>query len=289
MGGTRVPPWITAGLAVAGCIALVWYERRRPLRASVEPKTRRDLRNLTIAAIAGVVVQVAEIPVTYPLSTLVSDSGWGLTGLLGISPWLAVPLGVLWLDYTLYLWHILTHQMPFLWRFHLVHHADLDLSATTALRFHAGELAASVPWRAAQIVLFGVSPLSLSIWQTLLPLSILFHHSNAELPVLAERSLSLLIVTPRMHGIHHSIVRGEIDSNWSSGLSIWDRLHGTLRLNIPQHEITIGVPALRRPEQVTLVKMLKAPFQRALPDWRLPDGSEPVRAATAARRTMLEA
>ena len=183
MGGTRVPPWITAGLTVAGCIALVWYERRRPLRGSVEPNTRRDLRNLTIGAIGGAVVQLAEIPVTYPLSTLVSDSGWGLAGILGISPWLAMPLGVLWLDYTLYLWHILTHRVPFLWRFHLVHHADLDLSATTALRFHAGRIGGFCAVAgSADCAVRGLSPFSLDLADAA-SLSILFHHSNAELPV----------------------------------------------------------------------------------------------------------
>src|SRR3546814_2584537 len=105
--------------------------------------------------------------------------------------------------YTLYVWHLLLHRVPLLWRCHVAHHVDLDLDASTALRFHFAELALSVPWRAAQIVLIGVSPRALSVWQTALLLSVLFHHSNARLPPAMERRLNRLIVTPRMHGIHH--------------------------------------------------------------------------------------
>jgi sterol desaturase/sphingolipid hydroxylase (fatty acid hydroxylase superfamily) len=178
-----------------------------------------------------------------------------------------VTLAVVLLDYTLYLWHVLTHRVPFLWRFHVAHHVDLDLDASTALRFHFGELAISTVWRAAQVALIGVSPLSFSVWQTFLLLSVLFHHSNVRLPIEVERKLNLLFVTPRMHGIHHSIVREETDSNWSSGLTVWDWLHGTLRLNVPQYEITIGVPAYREAEEVGLAQVLKMPFARQRPTW----------------------
>jgi sterol desaturase/sphingolipid hydroxylase (fatty acid hydroxylase superfamily) len=109
--------------------------------------------------------------------------------------------------------------------------------------------------------------------------SILFHHSNVRLPLRAERALNLLVVTPRMHGIHHSTVKEETDSNWSSGLSIWDRLHGTLRLNVPQAEITIGVPAYREPEEAGLAEIIAMPFGEQRPTWRLRGvGPEPTRA-----------
>ena len=121
--------------------------------------------------------------------------------------WVEVPLAVILLDYTLYVWHVLTHRVSWLWRFHVVHHVDLDLDASTALRFHCGELVLSVAWRAGQILLIGVSPLALSVWQTAVLLSILFHHSNVRLAVETERRLNRFIVTPRMHGIHHSIVQ----------------------------------------------------------------------------------
>jgi hypothetical protein len=177
------------------------------------------------------------------------------------------------MDYTLYLWHVLMHRDPWLWRFHLPHHVDLDMDASTALRFHFSELILSVPWRAGQILLIGVTPFSLSLWQTLLMLSILFHHSNVKLSRKTEKWLGRLIVTPGMHGIHHSMIERETNSNWSSGLTVWDCLHGTLREEIPQQEIIVGVPAYRTSKDVTLPKILAMPFQRQRPTWNSMKGN----------------
>jgi sterol desaturase/sphingolipid hydroxylase (fatty acid hydroxylase superfamily) len=265
-----MPAWLS-GLLIGGTFcALLWLERRYPLRRSVEPKLRRNARNLAVAALSAAVIQRAEKPITQPLTALVERWRWGLLKRSALPEWLHVPLAVALLDYTLYLWHILVHQIPFLWRFHQPHHVDLDLDASTALRFHFAEMVVSVPWRAAQVVVIGVSPLALSIWQTATLMEILFHHSNVGLPVAVERWLCRLIVTPRMHGIHHSIVPEETGSNWSSGLTLWDWLHGTLRLDVPQDAITIGVPAYRFPEEVTLGKVLAMPFGEQRDSWRLP-------------------
>jgi sterol desaturase/sphingolipid hydroxylase (fatty acid hydroxylase superfamily) len=95
----------------------------------------------------------------------------------------------------------------------------------------------------------------------------MFHHSNAALPAGVERWVSRLIVTPRLHGIHHSMVEAETNSNWSSGLTLWDWLHGTLRLDVPQDEIRIGVPAYSNPRDVTLPKIVKMPFVEQRPSW----------------------
>ena len=266
----KAPAWLSAPLVLGAFGLLVWLERRRPLRRAVEPKLRREARNLAVAAVGAAALRVTEKPVADALTALVERRRRGLLKLLGLPAWLEVALAVVLLDYTLYLWHVLTHRVPFLWRFHVVHHLDLDLDASTALRFHFAELVLSVPWRAGQILLIGVSPLALSAWQTLLFLSILFHHSNVELPLGLERRLNYFVVTPRMHGIHHSVVKEETDSNWSSGLAAWDRLHGTLRLDVPQTEVTIGVPAYRDPEEVGLSEILKLPFGEERPTWLLP-------------------
>ena len=247
---------------------LVWLERRRPLRRAVEPVPTREARNLAVAAVGAVALGATEKPLAEALTSLVERRRWGLLKVLRLPAWVEVALAVVLLDYTLYLWHVLTHRVPLLWRFHLVHHVDLDLDASTALRFHFAELLASVPFRAAQILVIGVSPMAFSVWQTFLMLSILFHHSNVRLPVEVERRLNRLVVTPRMHGIHHSDVREETNSNWSSGLTVWDWLHGTLRLDVPQSEITIGVPAYRDARELALAEILKMPFGEERPAWQ---------------------
>jgi sterol desaturase/sphingolipid hydroxylase (fatty acid hydroxylase superfamily) len=277
---SRMPAWLNAGLIATAFGVLVWLERRRPLRRrAIESKLTRDARNLTIAILGAVALQIAEQAVVDSLARMVERRRLGLLKRIPLHPVLEVALAVVLLDYTLYVWHVLTHRLALLWRFHLVHHIDLDMDASTALRFHFGELVFSVPWHAGQIVLIGISPQSLTVWRSLLLLSILFHHSNVRLPIKTERRLNRFIVTPRMHGIHHSIVPEEADSNWSSGLTIWDRLHGTLRLNVPQDEIVIGVPAYRDAEEVRLARVFVMPFEEQRPSWQLPGNGKPVRPA----------
>ena len=261
-------------LIVAVFVLLTWLERRRPLRPPVEPAAIRLPRNLAVAGLGALAVQLAENPIVRPLTRMVEGHHWGVAHALGGPPALTLAVTLVLLDYTLYVWHVLTHRVPFLWRFHLVHHVDRDLDASTALRFHFGELALSVPWRAAQVLLIGVTPQALALWQTSLLISILFHHSNVRLPRALERVLNLVLVTPRMHGIHHSAVREHTDSNWSSGLAIWDRLHGTFRGNVPQDTITIGVPAYPRADDVTLTNVLALPFARQRPSWQPPAARE---------------
>ena len=165
------------------------------------------------------------------------------------------------MDYTLYCWHVLLHRVPWLWRTHEAHHIDRDLDASTALRFHFAEFLASVPWRCAQVALIGVGPNALALWQRLTAIEVLFHHSHLRLPRPLERALSAIVVTPRMHGIHHSIVREERDSNFSSGLTLWDRLHGSARIEIDRDDVEIGLPGDQTAGELTLVETLRIPFK----------------------------
>ncbi|MDQ2667260.1 MAG: sterol desaturase family protein, partial [Gemmatimonadota bacterium] len=237
-------------------------------------ESSRIAANLAMAGMTAVVTQKAMAPVVEPLSEWVEEREVGLVQALPVSAVIRDVLAIVLLDYTLYWWHRVEHRVPLIYRFHQVHHADLELDSSTAARFHFGEFLLSVPWRAAQVLFIGASPRALMMWNQLTTLSVIFHHSNVRLPIELERTLARIMVTPRLHGIHHSIVREEQDSNWSSGLTIWDRLHGTYRSNVPQREIEIGIPALRDPDDVTLRRSMLAPFE-PLPEWTLPDGSTP--------------
>jgi sterol desaturase/sphingolipid hydroxylase (fatty acid hydroxylase superfamily) len=283
--GKRIPGWLSGVIVLGAFLTIALAESRKPLRVQQQAKLRRDVRNLAVATLSAVTLQVLEKPVVDPLSRLVERRRWGVLKQANLPLWLESALAVLLMDYTLYLWHILTHRSRLLWRLHQVHHVDLDMDATTALRFHFAEMAVSVPYRAAQVVLLGVAPRPLSLWQTLLFVSIIFHHSNLRLPLWLERRLVRFIVTPRMHGIHHSIIEEETSSNWSSGLTIWDRLHGTLRLDIRQDEITVGVPAYRDPDEVTLARLVEMPFVEQRPAWFLLDGSKPRRVPASDARS----
>lgn len=253
-------------MAAAGA-ALFLLEKRRPLRRQEQAEPRRTTRNLVMGASSMAVVALLQRPQVDRLTALVVDRRLGLAQRLPLPPWARDAVAFLALDYTIYLWHVLTHKVPFLWRLHLVHHLDLDMDTTTALRFHVVDMAVSVPWRAGQVLVCGASPRALALWQSFFFTSVLFHHSNLRLPWPVERRLARFLTTPRMHGIHHDAVRKHTGSNWSSGISLWDWLHGTGRLDVPQEKVRIGVPAYRRPEEVTLERSLALPFARQKDAW----------------------
>jgi sterol desaturase/sphingolipid hydroxylase (fatty acid hydroxylase superfamily) len=264
---------ITASVIVIAFGAIFLFELRRPLRRSVESKTRRLVRNLTTGSTALAVSMLLQAPLLVPISR------WAMTRRAGLLNTVAMPeavravVSIVLLDYTLWFWHYANHRVPLLWRFHLVHHVDRDMDASTALRFHFGEHALSVLYRAVQIVVIGASPFAVWTWQLILFASILFHHSNVELPIVWERRLVRFVVTPRMHGIHHSDRLSETNSNWSSLFSWWDYLHRTIMLAVPQDEVTIGVPAYRSASDVTIGRILLLPFVRQRRDFHLSDGS----------------
>jgi sterol desaturase/sphingolipid hydroxylase (fatty acid hydroxylase superfamily) len=262
------------GLAALGL--LLWGEYRRPLRRQTEPKRQRNLRNVAIATLSAATIALVQNPLVTPLARHVERRRWGIR-YLGLPRWMEISLSVILMDYTLYLWHVLSHRCKFLWRFHLVHHADLDMDASTALRFHFGEMVLSAPYRAAQVAAIGVSPKALAIWQNFLLLCIVFHHSNLRLPRWLEAPFARVIVTPRVHTIHHSTIKTETDSNWSSGLTIWDMLHGTFRYDVPEDDVSIGVPAYRDTKELTFGGLFTMPFRCQRFSWRLPDGTLSVR------------
>jgi len=238
MSGGRAAPWLLLG----GLVTLVWLEHRRPLRQRTAPQGERLADNAATGAKAALVVACLEAPVTHWATRKVEREHLGLLPKLGLPAAGERALGLLLLDYTLYLWHILLHRAPALWRWHQVHHADPDLDVSTALRFHAVEMVWSLPWRLAQILLIGVRPGTLALWAPLTLAEVMFHHANLRLPLRAERLLGLLLTTPRMHGIHHSNVARHQHANFSSGLAVWDVLHGTARRDVAQETITIGLP-----------------------------------------------
>jgi sterol desaturase/sphingolipid hydroxylase (fatty acid hydroxylase superfamily) len=267
---------VMAGLAIA--------ERRRPLRPRVEPALPHTARNLGVAALGGVATGLAELALGWPTLGRASASGRaghgrGLLRILPLARGLRALLGFLLLDYTLWAWHRLNHAVPVLWRFHLPHHVDRDLDASTGLRFHFGELALSAGFRAGQLAVLGVGRGTFLGYQVVLLAGVLFHHSNLRLPIGLERGLCRVLVTPRMHGIHHSIVEAEAGSNFGSLFPWWDDLHGTRRLDVPQAALTIGVPAYLDSRDAGLERVLALPFERLGPSWGLPDGRRPERPA----------
>ncbi len=110
-----------------------------------------------MGAASALAIMAAETPLVGPLARIAEERNRGLVRRLPLPEWGRDVAGLLLMDYTFYLWHVLTHKVPLLWRLHLVHHVDLDLDASTALRFHALDMVVSAPWRAGQVALIGLS------------------------------------------------------------------------------------------------------------------------------------
>ena len=273
-----MPPWASLPnlpLAVPAVIAgtalgLLLGERMRPLRPPTQSKPRRLAIALGFALTAGAIMALTYAPVVSAAADFATSRDVGLLRWARVPRALRPGLAFILLDYSLWGWHWLNHRVPLLWRFHAAHHADLDMDVLTAWRFHFGEMLASVPFRAAQVVLIGVELRPLLLWEATILVCAQFHHANVRLPASFERVLRHVAITPRLHGSHHSIEPREVSSNFGTILSVWDRLHGLHRWTVGPTP-TIGLPQIRDPRALTLVRALMLPFSRtSLPVPRAP-------------------
>lgn len=248
-------------------IVLFYLESRFRLRKNVHKKVRRMFINFIVSIPAFALLRLVFIPLMVWLA--IENESWqiGVNYILMGPLWLKASIAFLLLDYSNYIWHIILHKLPLMWRFHIVHHSDLDLDITTAFRFHFGEMIGSVIFRGACILLIGASPVMVLVYEICFEAATQFHHSNMKMPYKLEKILNKLIVTPRMHGIHHSMIKDETDSNYSIIFSFWDRLHKTIKLNVFQHQLVIGVPAYADENELTIVKLWKMPFTK-LREWK---------------------
>jgi sterol desaturase/sphingolipid hydroxylase (fatty acid hydroxylase superfamily) len=248
-------------------IILFIVETKFQLRKRVQNRWKRIVINFIVSIPAFALLLILFIPAMFWLATQNQEWHFGLNYLFTAPAWLKASVAFVLLDYSNYIWHILLHKLPLLWRFHLVHHTDLDLDVTTAFRFHFGEMIGSVFFRGAATILIGASPVMILIYEIAFEAATQFHHSNTKLPFKFEKVLNYLIVTPRMHGIHHSMIKKETDSNYSIIFSFWDRIHKTVRLNIHQNEIVTGVPHYADERELTIGKLLKMPFTK-IREWK---------------------
>ena len=271
----RFDQWATPVLGAVG-VGVFIYETVRPLRRRTRPRLERWPVNVGLALPSLVGLRLLLLPGMVGLTQLAEMRRWGLLHRLALPAPVRALAELLLLDYVAYSWHRLLHA-PLLWRFHRVHHNDLDMDLTTGWRFHAGEMVASLPYRGGVPALLGVRASTLLAYEVAFEACTAFHHSNAGLPIAAERRLAPLLVTPRVHGIHHSVVHRETQSNYGVVLTLWDRLHRTMRFNVPQQDITIGVPAYPNPAELGLGHLLRMPLAPLQP-WTNLDGSVPDRA-----------
>jgi len=248
------------------CILLMMamWERLAPRRTPQTPKSGRWVTNLSLTVIISLVGRLALLLPGMGLALSAESRGWGILNHLDLHPLAAGVIGIIVLDLMIYLQHLLFHKISLFWLLHGLHHTDMDIDVTTGTRFHPLEIALSILIKAATILLVGVPAWAFLFFEILLNGTSLFNHGNVRLPLRIDRWLRLLLVTPDMHRVHHSVIIRERDSNFGFSLSWWDRLFGTYRAQPEKGhtDMVIGLANFRNPGNLSLMKLLALPFSR---------------------------
>jgi len=243
-------------------IMAIW-ELLAPRRALTVSKTVRWLNNIGLVFLNSAIVRLIFPIAAIGLAAFAQEHGWGLLNYFQINHVLAIVISVIFMDFIIYLQHVMVHAIPLLWRLHRVHHADLDYDVTTGSRFHTIEILLSMLIKFATIVVLGPPVIAVLIFEVILNVTAMFNHANVKLPISLDKVLRWFIVTPDMHRVHHSIEDDEANSNFGFSLPWWDRLFGTYR-DQPRagHEnMIIGIHKFRDPKQTSWITgMLALPF-----------------------------
>jgi len=254
---------IRIGGAAAVFTAMALWEWRLPRRQLTAGRRPRWPGNLGILALDIVAVRLLVPTSAVGVALLAGARGWGLFNLLGLPSAVALVAGVIALDLVIYGQHVVFHHVPWLWRFHRMHHADLDIDVTTGVRFHPVEILLSLAIKVVAVVALGVPAAAVLIFEVLLNATSMFNHSNVALPPRLEPVVRWLVVTPQMHQVHHSVVRAETDSNFGFNLPWWDRLFGTYRAAPAAGDdgVQIGLPIFREVAELRISRLLTQPFR----------------------------
>ena len=238
-------------------------EAALPRRRRSFGRLRRWPNNLGVVVVDTLVLRLVFPTAAVGVALAAEARGIGLISWLGLPQPLAVLLAVLLLDLAIYLQHVLFHAVPALWRLHRMHHADLDFDVTTGLRFHPVEILLSMVIKLMVVVALGAPAVAVLVFEVLLNATSMFNHANLRLPAWLDRALRLVLVTPDMHRVHHSVLPRETNSNFGFNLALWDRLFGTYRAQpAAGHEaMTIGIEQFRDPGELRLDRMLTQPLR----------------------------
>jgi len=255
---------LQTGLLIAIIVGLLAWETWLPRRAFAVPLGGRWFNQIALAALGSLALRAIAPIAGVSLAVLAQREGWGLLNLVAVPAWLAVVLGVIAIDLGIYLLHRAFHAVPLLWRFHQIHHSDLDIDCGTALRHHPVETVVDQAFDLALIVAIGVPPLAVMIGVLVTSMASLFNHSNIALPPAADRVLRRLIVTPDMHRIHHSVEIEESNRNFANILACWDYLFSTYRREPlrDQTQMVVGLAEAQGDGDSSLWRLLALPFRR---------------------------
>lgn len=256
-------PQLRLAVFLGVLVAMVVWEIAAPRRRQEIPRVIRWTNNLALVVVDTILLRLSFPILAVGLATMAEDRGWGLFNVFEVPGWVAVLVSVIVLDLAIYLQHVMFHAVPALWRLHRMHHADLEFDVTTGLRFHPVEILLSMGIKLAVVMTLGPPAVAVLIFEVLLNATAMFNHSNIRLPAIADRVLRMIIVTPDMHRVHHSILPEETDSNFGFSLPWWDRLLGTYKAQpkAGHKGMTIGIGQFRTVRDLWIDRMLVQPVK----------------------------
>lgn len=255
---------VRLGFFIGVLAAIGGWELVAPRRTTTVSKLIRWSNNLGLVFLNTLILRLLFPAAATGVAVLAQQRGWGLFNSFAAPLPLATLISIVMLDGIIYLQHVMLHAVPVLWRLHRVHHADPEYDVTTGTRFHPLEIVLSMLIKFAAIILLGAPVVSVVVFEVILNATAMFNHGNIKLPGNIDRALRLLVVTPDMHRVHHSVENDETNSNFGFSLSWWDRLFGTYRdqPRAGHTDMTIGIRKYREPRQITwLPGMLMLPFK----------------------------
>lgn len=252
--------WMRFWIFLGGLFFFLILELINPYRPNTVSKLKRWLNNLGITIFNSLILKLLFASTLVQTCLYVTDKQIGVLNLTVVPYWVKTLATVVFMDFMLYVWHLLNHEMPFLWRFHRVHHTDLNMDVSSATRFHIGELAISAVIKISLVFFLGADMFAVLLFETLLVFTAQFQHSSLTVPRWFEKIYWVLLVPPSMHRIHHSVVIKQRDSNYGTIFSIWDRILGTLITDVEQGRIRIGVGGHYKPAKLNLHHLLVMPF-----------------------------
>jgi len=253
---------VRLGAFLGAFAILALWQTLRPFR-QLSPNPLRWARHFSVLLFGAALVRLL-VPLAATAAGAWADGAqFGALQILGLPQWLLITAGVVLLDLAIYWQHRLFHRLPWFWRLHRMHHSDTDFDVSTAIRFHPVEILLSMLIKIGVVLLFGIPALAVLLFEILLNATALFSHSNVRLPSALEQPVRLILVTPDMHRIHHSVTPLETNSNYGFCLSIWDRLFGSYRANAALDPATmpIGIEQFRAPEEQKLGALLMQPLR----------------------------
>jgi len=248
-------------------ILLALWEHYQPKRALSVSKFQRWGNNIAMVMLNNLTLKLLMPFLAIDTALYAQQQQWGFVALMTdadiITSSLIAMLAIMLLDAAIYFQHRLFHKVPVLWRLHRMHHSDVDIDLTTAIRFHPIEILLSMLIKIAVIIALGVPVIAVVLFEMLLNLTAMFNHSNIRLPIKVDHYLRCLLVTPDMHRVHHSINGRETNHNFGFCLPWWDRLFGSYQAQpkLGHQNMQIGLPYFRDAKEYQIQNMLTQPFR----------------------------